>query len=98
MEEKYSGSENFGPSHHDYDFDFNFVLQFSAFEYVLIGLYLVFVVPFILVSKQISKFLQQRKRKEELLGKEIVGSKFIQPKLCEGPCCLWSDASKVRLK
>jgi hypothetical protein len=68
MEEKYSGSENFGPSHYDYNFDFDFVLQFSAFEYFLIGLYLVFVVPFILVSEQIFNFFQQHKKKGRTPG------------------------------
>lgn len=94
MDEKYSGSENFGPSHYDYNFDFDFVLQFSAFEYFLIGLYLVFVVPFILVSEQISKFLQQHKKREELLEKAIEDSDFAQPEFCVGPCCLWSGVSK----
>lgn len=98
MEEKYTGSENFGPSHYDYNFDFNFDLRFSAFEYILIGLYMGFVVPFILVSEQISKFLQQRKRREKFMGKEIEGSEFFQPELCVGPCCLWSVSSKGSLK
>ena len=48
--EKYEGSENFGSS--DYDFDFDFSL--NGFDYVLLAIYTVFVMPFILTYELIS--------------------------------------------
>jgi len=94
MEEKYNGFENFGLSDSDFNFDFDIDLRFSAFEYVLIGFCLAFVVPFILLFELTIQYLQQRKDKKTLLEKEVERSEFYQPEICVGPCCLWSEASK----
>lgn len=94
MEEKYNGPENFGLSYSDYNFDFDIDLRFSAVDYILIGFCLVFIVPFIVLFELITGYPQQDTGKKALLEKKVEGSEFYQPKVCVGPCCLWSEASK----
>ena len=51
--EKYTGSEDFGPSHFDDHFDFDFDLRLKPFDYFLIILYVLFIFPFAWIVNQI---------------------------------------------
>ena len=94
MEQRYTRSENYGLSQYDDSFDFDFDLQISAVEYVFYGIYLLLTVPFELLFKITSQFIQQRKEGTVPLDKASEDADLLQHELCEGPCCLWSRPSR----
>lgn len=91
--EEYKGNENFGPSHYDYDFDFECDLRFSVFDYFLVACYALFVMPFVFLFDMLSELLQQHDGRTKDHVIEMEGSESSRSELCAGPCCVWPETS-----
>ncbi len=90
--EEYTGTENFGPSHYDLGFDFEVDLTFSFFDYLLIGCYTIFVLPFVWLGHMFSQVIQRYKsHKQTEKTPELQSS--IKNDLISAPCCPWPRTS-----
>lgn len=88
----YTGTENFGPS--QYDFDFDFAFRFTVFDYILMGLYALFVLPFVLLTTLTSKpFLKYKNAKKDH-NKGVEFKSSIGSELTMASCCPWPRTSQ----
>ena len=93
--EKYTGNEDFGPSHYDFNFDFDVDLRLKGFDYVLLALYVVFVLPFALIAEIA---LQSRHNEGDTTKNNDWRDEFLsscQQGLCAAPCCPWPRANEA---
>ena len=89
----YTETENFGPSQYD-DFDFDFDFRFTAFDYILMGLYALFVFPFVLLTTLASKpFLKYKDAKKDY-NKGVGVISPIGSELAMASCCPWPRTSQ----
>ncbi len=92
MEEKDTGKKNFDPTNHDFDFNFDFDLSLNAFDYLLLGLYFLFVLPLILFAELLSKAFRMNNAGTKADEKQLEISTLFQSELCVAPCCQWPRA------
>jgi len=84
----YKVTEDFELSQYDFDF------RFTAFDYILMGLYALFVLPFVLLTTLASKlFLKYKDTKKD----HNEGVEFMSPigsELTMASCCPWPRKSQ----
>lgn len=73
----------------DFNFDFDFDLRLSAFDYLLLGLYAVFVFPIVLLSAIVIKPVREYMRKRKETSKDANKRSGSNSPVPLGPCCNW---------
>jgi hypothetical protein len=89
---KYTETEDFGPSEYDFGFDFDF--RFTAFDYLLMGLYALFVFPFALLAMLASGSLQKYNDWQKNHDKGMTFTSSCDSELTMVLCCPWPRTSQ----
>jgi hypothetical protein len=91
--EKYKETEDVGPSHYDYNFDFDIDFRLKPHEYFLIIPYVLFILPFVWACEVcVNVYHKLISYKSHVKNNTDSKQKFNGP---AGPCCLWPRHSSV---
>jgi hypothetical protein len=87
--EKYTGSEDFGPSNYGDNFDFDFDFRLKPFDYFLVILYVLFVFPLAWMRSRISPQKSGSLGSENLINKDAEYQTEFFRDIPRESYCLW---------